>query len=116
MKSRVRAALLAAGVSVTATSAFGGVQRVFRPERFIRSDENVRAVQPIDGAAWIWEKASPRWAEGCMGSGSRQRRNVFAPRFLRFRKAFPAVILGIIMADLIMSIVSYGLLGLILGA
>lgn len=35
---------------------------------------------------------------------------------LRFRKAFPAVILGIIMADLIMSIVSYGLLGLILGA
>ena len=34
---------------------------------------------------------------------------------MKFRKAFPAVIIGIIMADLIMSIVSYGLLGLILG-
>ena len=68
--------------------AFGGVRQVFRQERFLRGDENVRAVQPIDSAAWIWEKAAPRWAEACMGSGARKRRDVFAPRFLRFRKTF----------------------------
>ena len=37
--------------------AFGGVRQVFCQERFLRGDENVRAVQPIDSAAWIWEKA-----------------------------------------------------------
>ena len=34
---------------------------------------------------------------------------------MRFRKAFPAVLCGICLADLIMSIVSYGVLGLLLG-
>ncbi len=33
---------------------------------------------------------------------------------IKFRKAFPAVILGIVMATVIMSIVSYGLLGALL--
>ena len=47
-------------VIVLAVCAFGGVQRVFRPERFVRGDENVRTVQPIDDAAWIWEKAPPK--------------------------------------------------------
>ena len=77
-------------VIVLAVCAFGGVQRVFRPERFVRGDENVRTVQPIDDAAWIWEKAPPKWAVGCIGPGARKRRDVFEPRFLRFRKAFTA--------------------------
>ena len=33
---------------------------------------------------------------------------------IKFKKAFPAVILGIVMATVIMSILSYGLLGALL--
>ena len=30
------------------------VERIFRPERLTRGDTNVRVLQPIDEAAWIW--------------------------------------------------------------
>ncbi len=43
---------------LTVLAAFVGtaaeVTQVFRPERSVRTDENVRRIQPIDTAAWIW--------------------------------------------------------------
>ena len=38
------------------------VERVFRPERLTRGDTNVRVLQPIDEAAWIWAADDPGWA------------------------------------------------------
>ena len=38
------------------------VTRTFRPERLLRGDTNVRVLQPIDEAAWIWSAESPDWA------------------------------------------------------
>ena len=55
------------------------VDRVFVPERFSRGDTNVRALQPIDSAAWIW--AARRDASECCGT----------PEFVRFECAFDAV-------------------------
>ena len=37
----------------------GDAKRIFREERFLRGDENVRKVQPIDDAAWIWATFRP---------------------------------------------------------
>lgn len=38
------------------------VRRIFRPERLTRGDTNVRVLQPIDEAAWIWTGGDPCWA------------------------------------------------------
>ena len=38
------------------------VERVFRPERLTRGDTNVKVLQPVDEAAWVWAKDDPCWS------------------------------------------------------
>ena len=46
-----------------ATLAAGAfeVEQVFRPERFVRGDTNVRKQQEIDEASWIWLEGLADW-------------------------------------------------------
>ena len=76
------------------TQAWGNtnaVRQIFRPERHVRTDENVRWVQPIDGADWIWPQGETRWAEVCMGRRGEADRNLIPPKFFRFRKSFSSM-------------------------
>jgi len=66
----------------------GAASRIFREEPFPRGDENVRRVQPIDSAAWIWADVPVNWGESCIGNGPGSDRDVFKPRFFRLRRAF----------------------------
>ncbi len=55
------------------------VNRVFHPERYSRGDTNIRVLQDIDQAAWIWHPDVTKSAS-----------DNFTP-FLRFRKEFSAI-------------------------
>lgn len=75
MQMRLRTAV-AAVVLMAAECTWGyEVRQVFRPERFSRGDVNLRIVQPIDDAAWIWTK------------GAETAPDASRP-FVRFRRAF----------------------------
>jgi len=56
----VVAALLVPAFQVTAAGM--EVRRTFRPERLTLGNTNVRPLQPIDAAAWIWAPDEPDWA------------------------------------------------------
>jgi len=49
------------------------------------------------------------------GTGAWTGSLVAALLHMRFRKAFPAILVGIVMATIIMSLISYGLLGVLFG-
>lgn len=66
-----------------------GVKRIFRPERFVRGDENVRGIQEIDRAAWIWVPNDERYGDAAMMVGVRKDSD-YQSRFFRFRCEFPA--------------------------
>ena len=66
------------------------VRQVIRPGRDVRTDENVRPIQPIDEADWIWAEGPARWGESCIANREAGARNVIPPEFCRFRKAFAA--------------------------
>ena len=69
------------------------VERVFPAERHSRGDTNVRPVQPIDEASWIWMHGCEQWG-GSVFSATRATPEelIKAPqRFLRFRREFAAV-------------------------
>ena len=77
--------------ALTLTSyAVADVRQVFRPERFARGDENVRRVQSVDGAAWIWCDRTANWADAAFGVRPSHDRNVMPQTFLRFRRTFAA--------------------------
>ena len=64
------------------------VVRVFRPERYERGDTNVRPVQAIDSASWVWMPGRDVW-----GSFTETRTDPAAlakvpQTFLRFRRDF----------------------------
>ena len=54
-------AVLAALLVAPALLAEPTVTRVFRPVRDARGDENVRRVQDIDDAAWVWAPGHEVW-------------------------------------------------------
>ena len=56
MSIKVALGMFCCCVLPLATQAFE-VRQVFREERFTRGNVNLRRVQPIDEAAWIWPKA-----------------------------------------------------------
>ena len=58
----------------------------------MRGNENVRIVQPIDRASWIWAEGETYWGASCIGKGKsgRESRDVFPQRFFRFRQSFAA--------------------------
>ena len=65
------------------------VRRVFRTERSVRGNENIRLDQKIDKAAWIWMPDDERYGEAAMMAG-RGDRTGFPARFYRFRCPFDA--------------------------
>jgi len=73
-----------------AVAQAGTVTRIFRGERHLRGDENVRQVQPIDEAAWIWADVPADWGVSCIGGQLvlANRRDMFTPRFFRLRRTF----------------------------
>jgi len=86
----MRRFLLATVLAVTLLPSYSAIRQVFRPERFVRTDENVRRIQPIDMAAWIWAEGATQWGEACVGRRDECYRNVIAPTFYRFTKTFVA--------------------------
>ena len=50
-------------LTVVCLTANAGVRQIFRPERLDRGDTNVRWLQPIDEAAWIWCPGVTAWGE-----------------------------------------------------
>jgi len=68
------------------------VSRVMRPERLERGDTNLRPLQPIDEAAWIWLPGLDKWG-GAVFSATRTDPETLSREtqyFLRFRRAFTA--------------------------
>ena len=67
------------------------VERLFRPERPSRGNENVAPVQPADEAAWIWRAGcdvfASRFCDTAPTPGSLARE---PQAFLRFRRDFEA--------------------------
>ena len=68
------------------------ISRIFRPERPLRGNTNIRPQQPIDEAAWIWAPGLDHWG-GAIFSETRTTPEVLArlpQTFLRFRREFEA--------------------------
>ena len=80
----VVALMLAAVQSVAAGVE---VRRTFRPERLTLGNTNVRPLQPIDGAAWIWAPDEPDWALDAADDWAADLKDVPAV-FRRFRCDF----------------------------
>ena len=67
------------------------VRQVFLPERLDAGATNIRPVQPIDEAAWIWMKGEDVWGAEALAADAWQ--DPLPPpcsRFYRFRRAFTA--------------------------
>lgn len=82
----VGALLFCGAFSADAASA---VRRIYRPERSVRGNENIRLDQAIDKAAWIWMPGDDRYGEAAMMVG-RGDRSGFPAKFYRFRRSFEA--------------------------
>lgn len=78
--------LSAAGARAAPEAA---VRQVFRPERLEAGATNIKAVQPIDEAAWIWMKGEDVWgAEALAADAWADPPPPPCSRFYRFRRAF----------------------------
>ena len=65
------------------------VRQVFRPERLEAGATNIKVVQPIDEAAWIWMKGEDVWgAEALAADAWADPPPPPCSRFYRFRRAF----------------------------
>ncbi len=67
--------------------------RIFRPERPLRGDTNVRLQQALDEASWIWRAGADHWG-GAVFSETRTTPEVLArlpQTFLRFRCDFETI-------------------------
>ena len=85
-----RTLLAVTGLVLCQSTLFAEVRQVFRPERFTRGDEDVRRVQPIDEASWIWSDGAANWADAAYGVRPNHDRDVMPQTFLRFRRTFAA--------------------------
>lgn len=83
--------LLASAVllAVVTEAPVAAARQIYRPERFVRGNENIRLDQQIDKAAWIWMPGDDRYGEAAMMAG-RGDRSGFQSRFYRFRCPFDA--------------------------
>ena len=64
--------LSAAGVRAAPEAA---VRQVFRPERLEAGATNIKVVQPIDEAAWIWMKGEDVWGAEALAASPRRAGN-----------------------------------------
>lgn len=79
------------GIAFTVLSASAAdVRQVFRTPRWTRGDTNVRRVQPIDDAAWIWADVPPLWGVSTDGDAWRTTVTASFCPFFRFRRRFVA--------------------------
>ena len=62
---------------------------MFRPERLTRGDTNVKVLQPVDEAAWVWAKDDPCWSFDADDAWNVDPRGAPAV-FRRFRCPFDA--------------------------
>ena len=91
----ILSALFLAALSAFADGVGAGgapsVRQVFLPERLESGATNIRPVQPIDEAAWIWMKGEDVWGAEALAADAWQ--DPLPPpcsRFYRFRRAFTA--------------------------
>ena len=83
-------------ILLAAAMAFGfvvnayEVEQLFRPERHSRGDTNIRPLQPIDEAAWVWQAGQDRWGT-VFNEMNPARLNEEPSVFLRFRRDFSSV-------------------------
>lgn len=89
MVKRFHVLIMLATASMILPSAAFETVRIFRPERLTRGDTNVRVLQPIDEAAWIWSQGDPCWAHDAEDAWSVEPREDVA-EFRRFRCDFPS--------------------------
>lgn len=87
---RALVGLLIVGGWMVWGDAFQAVQ-VFRPERFSRGDTNLRVLQPIDEAAWIWLPGHDRWGAAAFNETRPDALQNEPSTFVRFRKRFAAI-------------------------
>ena len=86
MKKTAFAAAPAACGAVCAAD-LPGVARVMRPARVSRGDTNVRKIQPIDDAAWLWMPGDAGRLTGFETRTDRPNPNPDV-KFVKFRKTF----------------------------
>ena len=67
------------------------VEQVFRPERFVRGDTNVRKQQEIDEASWIWLEGLDVWGAAIFTETRPKGLEKVPSHFLKFRRDFAAV-------------------------
>lgn len=81
--------LLLAAVESVAAFAEPDVKQLFCPERLEAGSTNIRPLQPIDGAVWIWTGGETLWGERAMAPDAWE--DAVPPpcsEFRRFRRAF----------------------------
>ena len=61
------------------------VEQVFRPERFVRGDTNVRKQQEIDEASWIWLEGLDVWGAAIFTETRPKGLEKVPSHFLKFR-------------------------------
>jgi len=86
-----KAILFLSLLAVAGTGFAFQVEQVFRPERYSRGDTNVRRLQAIDEASWIWMAGLDVWG-GAIFTETRPTGLETVPSyFVKFRKDFAAV-------------------------
>ena len=66
-------------------------ERVFRPERYGRGDTNVRPLQAIDEASWIWLDGLDVWGAAVFTETRAKELEKVPSHFVRFRRDFEAL-------------------------
>ena len=80
------------GVALVAAAAGAyEVEQVFRPERFVSGDTNVRNLQDIDEAAWIWLEGLDVWGAAIFTETRPKGLEKVPSYFVKFRRDFTAV-------------------------
>ena len=79
MKSALAVVCAVSAVTLHGSQACGEVvERLYRTPRYERGDTNIRRLQPVDDAAWVWHPALTNEIA------------VAPERYLRFRRRFEA--------------------------
>ena len=86
----MRTNILLVGALASLAVSAADVRQVFREPRLTRGDTNVRRVQPIDDAAWIWADVPPQWGVATDGDAWRTKVTASSCPFFRFRRRFVA--------------------------
>ena len=82
--------VLSAALWIAAAGAYE-VEQVFRPERFVRGDTNIRRQQEIDEASWVWLEGLDVWGAAIFTETRPKGLEKVPSYFVKFRKDFDAV-------------------------